>query len=170
MIQSIRQKSCVGILIDLGDARTKKLLKMTQIRLSKRPLLFEPFFEDFMARERRHQAPSLLNGKPAPCNISEYENHWQIDLMAPGRKKAEFKIDLDENTLSISAETPIKEEVEKGKKFAQEFQLNHFNRSFKLPKDIDMEHISAMYEDGILRVSLPKATPEKTSKKEIAIT
>lgn len=75
-----------------------------------------------------------------------------MSVAAPGMKKGDFKIDLDGNVLTISAETEQKKE-EKGDKFSrQEYNYSSFSRSFNLPDAVNKDKIEAHYEDGVLKL------------------
>ena len=84
--------------------------------------------------------------------------------------KDDFKINLDNNILTISAEVDDAKR-EEGKNYSRkEFYYGSFSRSFTLPKTIDLENIKAEYENGILKIALPKKEEAKVDmKKEIRI-
>ena len=90
-------------------------------------------------------------------NISENENRIQIEVAAPGMKKEDFKIDLEHNLLTVSAEISY-ENNESGDRYSRkEFSYKTFRRQFNIPVEtIDGEQIQAAYKDGILLVTLPK--------------
>lgn len=93
----------------------------------------------------------------APVNIRETENAYAVELMAPGLKKEDFNIELDNDLLTISSE--VKKgttEQEEGKYTRKEFAYSSFRRSFTLPETINAEDINAAYQDGILKITLPK--------------
>ena len=104
------------------------------------------------------------------ANIMENPDSFELDLAAPGMKKEDFKINLENNILTISSETQD-EKVEESKNYTRkEFFFGSFSRSFTLPKTIDLEKIKADYENGILKVMLPKKEEAKLDiKKEIRI-
>jgi HSP20 family protein len=82
-------------------------------------------------------------------------------LVAPGLKKENFQINLDENVLSISFKETIEKVEPKGKFIRKEFKSGSFKRSFTLDQVIDNEKISASYLDGILVLMLPKKEEAK---------
>lgn len=90
-------------------------------------------------------------------NIFENENDWTLEILAPGYHKSDFSMKIEENTLRIS--TPPKKEERKF--FRKEFRTSEIDRSFKLPKNIDSEKISANLEVGILSVVIPKSEEAK---------
>jgi len=133
---------------------------------------FNNFMDDFFAT-----VPSIFRDDfvtPSfrsftPVNIRETENDYVLEVVAPGFQKEDFKINLDNNTLTISAEK--KEETEnKNEKFIRkEFEQQSFNRSFTIDENINAENISAKYVNGVLILNLLKKQEVKPSVKEISI-
>ena len=121
---------------------------------------FDSDFNDFFSR--RFSDPA--------ANIIENPESFQLDLAAPGMKKEDFKINLENNILTISSEVE-EEKLEEGKNYTRkEFSYGAFTRSFTLPKIIDLDKIKADYVDGILKVILPKKEEAKLEiRKEIKI-
>jgi HSP20 family protein len=125
--------------------------------------MFQNFFDpDFDFFSRKLTDPS--------ANILELPESFQLELAAPGLKKEDFKINLENNILTISSEMED-EKNEEGKNYTRkEFYYGSFSRSFTLPKTIDLEKIKADYVNGILKVSLPKKEEAKMEiRKEIKI-
>lgn len=104
-----------------------------------------------------------------PVNISETENSFQLDLLAAGRKKEWFVVNVEKDILTVSYE--VKEEAEKSaaKTIRNEFVSGNFKRSFTLDEKVNAEAIEAKYEDGILKLTLPKKTEVKPEVKQISI-
>jgi HSP20 family protein len=90
-------------------------------------------------------------------NILEDDNRIQIEVAAPGMKKEDFKIDLENNRLTVSAEVST-ENSESGERYSRkEFSYRSFRRLFNIPVEtINGDQIQATYKDGILLVTLPK--------------
>ncbi|MDB5135207.1 MAG: Hsp20/alpha crystallin family protein [Mucilaginibacter sp.] len=110
----------------------------------------------------------FINKIPA-VNIAETENEFQIELAVPGLKKEDFKISLDKNVLSVSAEKKT-ENVDEGKKYSKrEYSYNSFVRSFTLPEYVDYAKIDAQYNDGVLSLSVAKKEEAKFQSREIAV-
>lgn len=141
-----------------------------------------PFFdmEDFLTGkeverfEHRNTNPDV--------NIIENEKNYEIEIAAPGLNKDDFKINLNENVLTISSkfseEYSDADESKKEKKNDEttkrnytyrEFCYGSFSRSFTLPKTIDIENINAKYDQGILHISLPLKKEEAKFLKEITV-
>ena len=104
-----------------------------------------------------------------PANIIEKNEMYQIELAAPGMEKADFNVKLDGNVLTISAEKKVETATENEKMIRKEFGYKSFKRSFTLDEKIDATNISARYENGILRLELPKKEEVKNGAKDITI-
>jgi HSP20 family protein len=107
--------------------------------------------------------------KTPAVNIAETEDHFHIELAVPGLRKEDFKINLDKNVLSVSAEKKT-ENVEEGKKYSKrEYSYNSFVRSFTLPEVADQAKIEAEYTDGILKLNVAKKEEAKAQTREISV-
>jgi HSP20 family protein len=110
----------------------------------------------------------FINKIPA-VNIAETENEFHIELAVPGLKKDDFKISLDKNVLSVSAEKKT-ENVDESKKYSKrEYSYNSFVRSFTLPETADYAKIDAEYTDGVLKLNVAKKEEAKIQSREIAV-
>lgn len=89
-------------------------------------------------------------------NIHEHDDAYSIELAAPGYEKADFSVNLERNTLTISGERKQQSDGKGLRRLRQEFRYASFSRSFSLPDDVDANGISASYSHGILSVQLPK--------------
>lgn len=103
-----------------------------------------------------------------PANIYDYDNSFVIEMSAPGYTKEDIKVNLEQQTLTITAEVKSREDVKDEKFLRKEFNVQNLDRSFILPKNVDVEKISADYQNGILKITLPRVE-ESVVKKEIAI-
>ncbi len=104
-----------------------------------------------------------------PVNIVEKEAQYFVELAAPGLEKKDFNLKLEANILTISAEKKEQSTEENSKSIRREFSYRAFRRSFTLDEKIDAENITAKYENGILKLELPKKEIYKTGAKEINI-
>lgn len=104
-------------------------------------------------------------------NVVETNDNFRIDVAAPGLDKKDFKINLDNNVLTISSEKEEQHESqEEGKYMRREFSYSSFNRSFSLPTSVEAEKIKANHKDGILSIVIPKREEAKQKPpKQIAI-
>jgi HSP20 family protein len=110
-----------------------------------------------------NQTTENHNDIPA-VNIKEEEKSFLLELAAPGLKKEDFKINVEKNLLTISSEVKTENEEKSESYTRQEFSFNSFSRSFKISENIMVDDISANYEDGILKVNLPKNVDAKLSR------
>ncbi|MTI38921.1 Hsp20/alpha crystallin family protein [Fulvivirga lutimaris] len=129
--------------------------------------LFNDFFED-----NRMMNLDWANGwsKMPSANVIEDDKEFKIELAAPGMKKNDFKVDIVNNKLTISSEMNDEKEEVNENYTRKEFSYNSFSRSFILPESVEVDKIEATYNDGILKLDLPKK-PEvaKLTKKAIAV-
>jgi len=121
---------------------------------------FDPEYNDFF--DKRTCDPS--------ANIIEKSEGFELEIAAPGLKKEDFNINLENSILTISSELED-EKNEEGKNYTRkEFYYGSFSRSFTLPKSIDTDKIKADYIHGILKIDLPKRDQAQLeTKKEIKI-
>jgi HSP20 family protein len=104
------------------------------------------------------------------ANILEHPDSFELNLAAPGLKKEDFKIHLESNVLTISSEINDEKEEETKNYTRKEFHYSSFSRSFTLPRTVDLEKIKADYDNGVLKVFLPKKDEARLDiKKEIKI-
>ena len=104
------------------------------------------------------------------ANIIENEKSFNVDIAIPGVDKKDVKINIENNLLTVSSEKKEEKNEEKKNFTRKEFVYNSFSRSFTLPKIIDTEKIQANYENGVLKLELPKKDEGKFNlKKEIEI-
>jgi HSP20 family protein len=102
---------------------------------------------------------SRVNVSVPAANIKETEASYEVELAAPGLKKDDFHVQLDNNVLIISSENKSEKEEkdDKGNYTRREFNYQSFSRSFKLPENtVNTEKIQANYEHGVLKILLPK--------------
>ena len=109
-----------------------------------------------------------LSGLPA-VNIEETKNAYQVALNVPGRNKEDFNINIDKNLLTISFEKQEDKKEEDVKSIRREFNFSSFKRSFRLDEKIDVNNIQAKYENGLLKIELPKKEVVKEEVKQISI-
>lgn len=96
-------------------------------------------------------------------NILDNKDHYQLSLAAPGLKKADFRIDIDGNMLTISCEKEDTKEEKNARHTRKEYNYSSFSRSFTIPDEVQKDKIEAEYDDGVLKVSLPKKEEAKKS-------
>ncbi len=133
------------------------------------PSVFDDFFKPWNEWFDNSGLMGRTLNVPA-VNITEKKDEYQVSLAAPGMRKDDFKIDVEGNMLTISSEKEENKE-EKDKKFTRkEYSYSSFSRSFTLPEEINKEKIEAKYEDGVLKIALPrKEEAKRPSAKHIAV-
>lgn len=89
-------------------------------------------------------------------DIIENQNSYEIQLAAPGLKKDDFKIEINDNYLTVSGERNFTKEQKEKNYHTIETQYGSFSRSFYLPENVDASKINAQYNNGILELTLPK--------------
>lgn len=147
---------------------------MTHVKFSRKPFQtsFNTLVDDLFA-----EVPVLFkngaNGHEwkgsVPVNIKETEKSYSLDVIAPGFEKADFKINLDQDTLTISAEKDNGANNDSAKEIRKEYSYRSFKRSFTLDEKIDGAGIEAKYVNGVLTLNLPKKEEVKSASKDIII-
>jgi HSP20 family protein len=122
-------------------------------------------FDDFLGRELfnwgNNNYSSTQTTVPA-VNIKESTENFEVEVAAPGMDKKDFKIQLENNTLTISSQKEHSEEKQEEGYSRKEFSYQSFHRSFILPKDVvDEDAIAARYENGLLHLTIPKKEEAK---------
>jgi HSP20 family protein len=133
------------------------------------PTFFSDIFNDakffgknWLEKEFSHSLPAV--------NIHENSKEFNLEFAAPGFKKEDFKVGIDENILTISAGKQEEKNEETKRYTRKEFSYNSFSRSFTLPGNVSAEKIDAKYINGILKLSVPKLEETKAlPKKEIKV-
>lgn len=127
-----------------------------------------PSFLDDMAKPDWFGGLERLNDSVPAVNIKEQDKAFNVELAVPGLKKEDFKIELDKDVLTVSAEVSNESKnEEEGVYSRREFKYASFKRVFTLPKAIDKEQIIASYTDGVLNLTLPKLETEIPAPKRL---
>ena len=126
------------------------------------------FFDEFF-----NELPAFgktVNNLFSPAvNIMETTDAYHLELNAPGRNKEDFNISVDKGLLTISYEKKEETKNEDVKVVRREFSYQSFKRSFTVDEKINAEGIQAKYENGLLKLLLPKQVEEKQPVKTINI-
>jgi len=154
-----------------------KEVNMTLIRSNSSSLFpaFPRFFDDFLSRslsDLMNTSFAAVNSTLPAVNIKEDGEGFTVEMAAPGMAKEDFKIELENEVLCISAERKSENEVKEGERFTRrEFNYQSFQRSFHLPKStVDYDKIKAKYENGVLTIQIPKREEAKAlPARQIAI-
>ncbi|MGB3851892.1 MAG: Hsp20/alpha crystallin family protein [Tunicatimonas sp.] len=129
---------------------------MTLVRYNNR---FPRFFDDFFTRDLDQLIGGVDTHRNLPAvNVKEDEHGFAVEVAAPGFEKADFKVEVDQDLLTIAAEKEAQGEATDDVGYVKrEFRSQTFQRSFRLPENVvDGDKIEARYEAGILYLSLPK--------------
>jgi HSP20 family protein len=146
---------------------------MTHVKFNRRPFersinsFVDELFTDLPVLFRNEAQPQWKGF--VPVNISETDKAYSLEVVAPGFEKADFKINLDENVLTISAERKEETKEENKKQIRKEYTYKSFKRSFTIDEKIDAAAIDAVYVNGVLTLNLPKKEIVKASAQEINI-
>ena len=138
--------------------------------------LFDDFFNDPFGMMNVSEGHNPLYGKHAKnlmkTDIREHEEGYELDIDLPGFKKDEINVQLDNGYLTISAAKGLDkdEQDKKGKYIRKERYAGAMQRSFYVGDAVAQEDVKAKFEDGILRLSIPKKDAKAVeTKKTIAI-
>ena len=142
---------------------------MTFVKLNNRSLLrtFDTVFTDLFSGLAGGVNEAL---NTVPVNVHETKDAYHLEVSAPGLNKEDFAVNLDNGLLTISYEK--KEEAKSAddwKTLRREFNFRSFKRNFTLNDDVNAENIQAKYENGILKVYLPKTEPAQSGNRQINI-
>lgn len=111
----------------------------------------------------------VQNRNAVPVNIRENETGYEMQVVAPGWKKEDFKLNVNGDLLTVSCERKQQQEENSHKWVRSEFRLQSFTRSFSLEEGVEAENITARYEDGVLYITLPKKAEAQQPSKNIQI-
>ncbi len=120
------------------------------------------FFDDLFTRDLFNRS-NQNNGDALPAvNIRETATSYELEVAAPGMSKEDFKVELDKDTLIISAQKASESEDTEGTYTRREFNYQSMKRSFSLPQRmVEGDKIVAKYNDGILHITVPKTDEAK---------
>ena len=128
---------------------------------------FDKLFEDlYSSKWRRENSSQILSPS---VDVHETKSSYELRFDLPGVPKDQIKVDLHENTLTVSGERreERKEEDQEQRSHISEVFYGAFSRSFSFPETVDADRAQAQFENGVLKLSIPKK--ESTPKRQIAI-
>lgn len=111
----------------------------------------------------------LTFGSLPAANISEADDKYEIEMAIPGFNKEDFKVKVEKDMLTVSAESKSEKQEEDKTYTRKEFNYSSFSRSFRLPDNVQDDAITAKYDNGILKLQLPKTEKSITASKEIKV-
>ena len=135
--------------------------------------LFEELFEEPFRMMSAFDARNPLYGRHAKnimkTDVRETENTYELDIDLPGFKKEDVQVQLENGTLTIAAAKSLdkNEQEEKGRYLRQERYTGQCSRRFYVGDQVKAEDLSAKFEDGILRISMPKAPQRQLPQKNL---
>jgi HSP20 family protein len=129
---------------------------------------FSSFVDEFFQELPGNLSKDFNAGFP-PVNIHETKDGYHLELNAPGRNKEDFSLNVDNGLLTIGFEKKEENKTEDYKTVRKEFSYKSFKRSFTLDDRIDGGAIQAKYENGVLKLYLPKKEQAKEGAKQIQI-
>ena len=122
------------------------------------------FFDDDWMKIRSN------NGDRSPAvNVVDNKDNYEIEVAAPGLKKDDFFVVIENGVLTITGKTEKEEEEKKKNYTRREFSSMSFTRSFTLPENVEHEGIEAKCQEGVLKLTLKKTEKALPTKKEVAI-
>ena len=132
--------------------------------------LFDDLFDDYPFRNLENVDRKLYGkhaGKEMLTDVKEHENHYEVEIDLPGFKKEEITIELNEGYLTITASKGLDEDEKnkQGKIVRQERYAGVMQRSYYVGEQLTTEDIKAKYEDGVLKLEIPKKEEKKLPEK-----
>lgn len=122
------------------------------------------FFDDDWMKTR------FTNGDRLPAvNVVDNKDNYEIEVAAPGLKKEDFTVSIENGVLTISGKTEKEEEEKKKNYTRKEFSSMSFTKSFTLPENVEQEGVEAKCKEGVLKLTLKKTEKALPAKKEVAI-
>jgi len=136
------------------------------MRPTLRKSVFFPFFEnDFFGKDALANACHYENTVGVPAvNIIENKDNFKLEVAAPGLAKEDFKLNLENSTLTISSHKETNNEVNEEHFVRKEFSNFTFSRSFQLPHTVDQDKIEASHKNGVLTILIPKKEEAKVKE------
>ncbi len=137
---------------------------MSLIKFNAMQPAFSGVFENFFGRDTDQFFNLARVGAGAPAvNVKEDNEAIRVEVAAPGLKKEDFKVTLENGLLTVAAESRAEHEEknEAGRYTRREFSYRGFSRLFTLPNTVEVDRIDARYQDGILHLAIPKKEEAK---------
>lgn len=130
-----------------------------------------PVFNDLMENFERNFFGGMreAEGDVPAVNIKDKKDKYVIEFAVPGLNKKDFKIEVDNDVLTVSSDKKAEKEEKESNYSRREFIFNSFSRSFTLPKTVNINDIKADYSNGILVISVPKKEEETKVSRQIEI-
>ncbi|HYE55327.1 MAG TPA: Hsp20/alpha crystallin family protein [Chitinophagaceae bacterium] len=113
----------------------------------------------------------VVTNNQVPVNVRETDTSYELELVAPGLKKEDFRVNISNDMLTVSLQQKEEDRQENKRDgyLFQEYRMRSFSRSFTLDDTVDADKITAEYKDGVLHLSLPKKEGAQKISKQIEI-
>jgi len=146
---------------------TKRKSEPTAIESMRREM--DRFFDELtpFSRMRENNGGSMMDVWTPSTDMSENENEYVIKMDIPGMTKDDIDVNFEDNRIVIRGERTEEEKEEKKNYIQKERYDGSFYRSFTIPKTVDEDQIKAKFEEGVLKINLPKA--EVSKPKEVKV-
>ena len=126
----------------------------------------DKYFNNLVGMTTNTSLPGRQFNSNTPCNIYHADNSYIFDLYLPGFSRDNFDISIDNNILTIKGASEFKRQ----NYIHQEYtSSSKFERSFSIPKNVDIDNIDADYTAGVLSISIPKFEERKPQAKKITV-
>jgi HSP20 family protein len=146
--------------------KPKKQIIMTRNQINPVASIFNEVFNSFPANWGRDYADGV--GLPK-ANVHETNEAYHVELLMPGRNKEDFNIKVDNNVLTVAYEAKASTPQDDYKTLRREFVFKSLKRSFTLDENVDADNIQAKYENGVLKLFLPKKEVAAKANKVVTI-
>lgn len=131
------------------------LVRLNNPRYNANRVLVDELFNNFFRNDYHEDHVKNCNSNAA-TNVFETEKEFKIEVLLPGFSKEDLNLNVHKNMLTIKVEKEKEEKVGEYKYAHREFGAANFEKQYRLPKSVDVEKISAKFENGVLNVELPK--------------
>jgi len=134
--------------------------------------LFDDFMDDFAFPAMSYSGKNTVPTNVMKTDVKETENSYELDIELPGYKKEDVKAHLKDGYLTVNASNSVNndEKDNNGKYIRRERYVGSVSRSFYVGEDVTEQNVAAKFENGVLKLTIPKSVPKKVEdKKYIAI-
>lgn len=114
------------------------------------------------------RTPAMVEFMPT-VDVSETDGQIKVSAELPGMTEKDIKVELDEDTVTISGEKKQEEEEEKGGRYWRESSYGSFRRDVPIPSGVDMDNAKASFKNGKLHVTIPKSEDAKEKRKSVEV-
>lgn len=130
--------------------------------------LFDDFMDDFGFPATSYSGKTPIQTTAMKTDVKETEDSYELDIELPGYKKEDVKAHLKDGYLTINASSSVNndEKDKEGKYIRRERYVGSVSRSFYVGEDITEQDVTAKFENGVLKLTVPKTTPKKVEDKK----